>query len=97
MGRLQQGYEVGRNSNAHAHSLGIAAEVALRLREKNLKEQADHVQRHTEEYQRKSYLPYEVEGKTVEYESISFMRFLPLFLKSVWVCKIVDQQVDQEE
>ena len=38
-----------------------------------------------------------MEGKAVEDESISFMRFLSLLFKSVWVCKIVYHQVDQEE
>ena len=38
-----------------------------------------------------------MEGKAVEDESISFMRFFSLFLKSVWICEIVNYQVYQEE
>ena len=95
--RLQQGYEVSYQGNSHPQPLSIAGEVALRLGEESLEEETDHVQRHAEEYERKSYFPYEVEGKAVEEEPLPFVGFLPLFLKVVRVGKIVNHQVDQEE
>ena len=95
--RLQQSYEVGHYGHSHSQPLSIAGEVALRLGEESLEEETHHVQRHAEEYEGKSYLPYKVEGKAVEEEPFPFVGLLPLLLKVVGVGKIVDHQVDQEE